>query len=162
MPAKTNRKKSTTYTKRPLEKSSSEASAKDRWLSLGRATGRGLLASLLSLLLLCTAGAAAAFSSADPDALVTSISLGVMFLSALIGGLFAFRSLRRAPFVCGLLCGLCLLLASAFLGLFLPDALGDTWPTALRWGLRGGMLGFSVLGAVMGSYAPKKKKRKKR
>ena len=162
MAAKSNRKKSTTYTKRPLEKSNSEASAKDRWLSLGRATGRGLLASLLSLLLLCTAGAAAAFSSADPDALVTPISLGVMFLSALIGGLFAFRSLRRAPFVCGLLCGLCLLLASAFLGLFLPDALGGTWPTALRWGLRGGMLGFSVLGAVMGSYAPKRKRRKKR
>lgn len=162
MPAKTNRKKSTPYTKRPMEKSNPNAPAKDRWISLGRATGRGLLASLISLLLLCTAGAAAAFSSADPDALVAPISLGVMFLSSLIGGLVTFRSQRHAPLLCGLLCGLCLVLASGFLGLFLPDSLRGGWPAALRWGLRGGMLGFSVLGAVIGSYAPKKKRRKKR
>lgn len=162
MSDKTKRKQRTAYPKHSSNKTGTDSPARNRWASLGRATGRGLLASLISLLLLCTAGAAVAFSSADPDALVTPISLGVMFLSCLIGGLVTFRSQRQAPLLCGLLCGLCLVLSLGFLGLFLPDSLRGGWPTALRWGLRGGMLGFSLFGAVIASYAPKKKRHKKR
>ena len=162
MSTKATARNNSSHKKRLSTPQNQDVSAGGRLLFLGRATARGLLASLITLFVLCTAGAAAAFATADPDAYLLPVALGVMLLSALTGGLFAYRSYRRAPLLCGLLCGGCLLLATAFLGLFLPDSLSGGWQTPVQWGLRGGTLAFSALGALIASYTPKRRRRKRK
>ena len=131
-------------------------------LRLAKATARGCLFALLATIVLSAITAAVAYATADPDALVVPLSLCVMAISPLIGGLVTYRSCRISPLLCGALSALALLFFYFVLSYLLPDELRGQWPSGLRWGLRGGVLAFSLIGAVMGAYAPKKRKRKRR
>ena len=155
-------RKRKSYTKRPVSQASGQISHSGSWSSLAGAVGWGVLISLISLVVLCTVGAGIAFSTADPDALVSPLALGAMLLSPLAGGVVTYRRHRNAPLLCGLLCGLGLLILTAPAGLLWQGAQSSAWSPLLCWGLRGGMIGFCMLGAVIGSYAPRKRRRRRR
>lgn len=155
-------RKRKSYTKRPVSQAAGQSSLGGSWSSLGRAVGWGILIALISLVVLCTVGAVVAFSTADPDAIVTPLALGAMLLSPLSGGLITYRRHRNSPLLCGLLCGLGLLIVTTLAGFLWRDAQPNTWGSLLRWGLRGGIVAFCILGAVIGSYAPRKRRRRRR
>ena len=127
---------------------------------------KGAVLSLLALFLLAALAALAAYSAPDPDALTTPLSLGVLALAPLLGGFIAYRMGRRrgcpSPVASGLLCGGITLILLFAASLCLPDSLRGQWSPSLAWGLRGTVLAFGVLGAVMAGYAPRKKRRRKR
>ena len=155
-------RKRKSYTKRPESHGFGQASFEGGWSSLGRAVGWGVLLSLILLVVLCTIGAIVAFSTADPDAITAPLALGAMLLSPLAGGVITYRRHRTSPLLCGLLCGLGLLIVTGLAGLLWQDTQPNAWSSLLRWGLRGGMVAFCILGAVMGSYAPRKRRRRRR
>ena len=123
---------------------------------------RGALIGLGASTLLCCLAAAALLSTADPVALITPVALGACSLSALLCGWICQKSARMAPLVCGAAGGALFVLLIAAFGLCLPDNLQSSWPSALAWGLRGGILVFSILGAVLADSAPRKRKKPRR
>ena len=127
-----------------------------------KATARGCLFAVALSVVLSAVTAAIAYATADPDALLVPLALCVPALSSLIGGLATYRACRTSPLLCGALNALALMLAYFMLSYLLPDELRGQWPSGLRWGLRGGMLAFSMLGAVMGAYASKKRVKRRR
>ncbi len=131
---------------------------------LARGTLRGIITATLGGAVLSLACTAIAYTNADPDALITPLALGTLAVSAAAGGFATWCSCRTAPLVCGSLCGLSLLLIFFFFSCFLPDALRGGTSDALSWGLRGGVMVFCLLGALMAANMPKKGrgKRKKR
>ncbi len=111
----------------------------------------------LVLLLIVTA---VAYANPDPDRLTTPLSLCALGLTALLGGLVAARRGRGQPLLGGLLSGLLIALLLLGLSLFFGDearaqlTLGVSSP--IRWGLHGGVVALSLLGAKLGSRrAPK-------
>lgn len=128
----------------------------------GKATAHGCLISLAATAVLSALAAGIAYATADPDALVMPLALCVLALCPLIGGLVTYRARRASPLLCGVFNGLGLLFVYFVLSYLLPDALRGAWPSGIRWGLRGGVMAFSLFGAILGSYAPKKRRRKRR
>jgi putative membrane protein (TIGR04086 family) len=127
-----------------------------------KATARGCLIALAATAVLSAVAAGIAYATADPDALVMPLALCVLALCPLIGGLVTYRSRRASPLLCGAFTGLGLLFVYFVFSCLLPDALRGAWPSGIRWGLRGGVMAFSLLGAILGSYAPKKRRKKRR
>lgn len=125
---------------------------------------RGIITATLSGMALSLAATAAAYTSANPDLLIMPLALGTLAVSTTAAGFAAWRSCRMAPLACGSLCGLSLLLIFFFFSCFLPDSLCSGMPAALSWGLRGGVMVFCILGALMAANMPKRGrgKRKKR
>ena len=127
---------------------------------------RGALFTLLALFLLAALAALGAYSMQDPDAWTAPLSLGVLALSPLLGGFMTYRMGRQqggiSPLAGGLLCGGITLVLLFAASLCLPDSLRGQWSPSLAWGLRGTVLAFCMLGAVMAAYAPRKKRRRKR
>lgn len=127
---------------------------------------RASLCALCTLLVLSVCAAAVAYAAPDPDARTMPLSLCVLALSCLFGGWTAFRRGRRTgstvPILCALLCGILLIVLLFGLSLCLPDGLRGQWPPSIAWGLRGGMLVFCLLGAVMASYAPRKRRKRRK
>lgn len=110
----------------------------------------------LVLLLIVTA---VAYADPDPDRLTTPLSLGALGLTALLDGLVAARRGRGQPLLGGLLSGLLLALLLLGLSLFFGDearaqlTLGAS--ALVRWGLHGGVVALSLLGAKLGSRRAK-------
>lgn len=160
---KASRKRSSTP--RPSSRTARIPNAGESSLSPARfakATLRGILLAIASATLLSAGAAGIAYATADPDALVTPLSLCVIALSSLIGGLVTYRTLRASPFLCGAACGLGLLFIFFVISCLLPDTMRGQWPSGLSLGLRGGMLAFSLLGAILASYAPARRKHKRK
>ncbi len=131
-----------------------------------RAGLRGALFAIIALVVLAIAAAAAAYGTQDPDSMTTPLSLCVLALAPLAGGWIAYRAGRRrgctSRLLCGLLCGAIMLAFLFCLSLCLPDGLRGQWPPSLAWGLRGGILAFCSLGAVMAAYAPRRRRKRRR
>ncbi|MBR0442760.1 MAG: TIGR04086 family membrane protein [Clostridia bacterium] len=129
-----------------------------------RATMHGCIAAVATGAILSLVCALIAYACADPDAVLPPLALGVIALCALAAGLFSWRKARSSPLLCGALSGLSLMLLAFFFSCFLPDTLRGTIPASMSWGLRGGMLVFCVLGAIMAANMPRgnKVKRKRR
>lgn len=123
---------------------------------------RGMLSALVCALLLSLLATAIAYASADPDRLVLPLGLGVLALASVTCGLVTRRASHLSPLLCGFLGGLALLILSFVLSWLLPTALRGGFSPAMTWGLRGGTLAFSLLGASMGANLPKKKRRPRR
>ena len=127
---------------------------------------RGSLYTLSALLPLSALAALAAYSTRDPDAWTTPLSLCALALAALLGGWMTYRIGRRrgchSRLAGGLLCGGMTLMLLFALSLCLPDSFGRQWPASLVWGLRAGVPAFCTLGALMAGYAPRKRKKRRR
>ncbi len=117
----------------------------------------------LVLLLIVTA---VAYANPDPDSLTTPLSMAVLGLTALLGGLVAARRGQTAPLLCGLLAGLLFTLLLLVLTLFFSDdartqlTLGLSSP--VLWMLHGGVVLLSALGGKLGSRRATKSKHQKR
>ena len=131
-------------------------------LLLARAVLRGVLCATGVVLVLSLVAAAVAYAGANPDRLITPLGLAVLAVAALICGMVTRRAARRSPLLCGSLGGLALLCVWFSLSCLLPDDLRGSFPTGVGWGLRGGTLFFSLLGASMGANLPKKRRRRSR
>lgn len=115
-------------------------------LALAWSMGLGLIASF--------AATAIALATADPHALLSPLACAVAALCALVCGFLTRHRSRMSPLLCGALSGALLVVLFWLLGVLFPA--DRAWPTALAWGLRGGMLVFSLLGASLGANLPKK------
>lgn len=97
---------------------------------------------------------AVAYGSPDPDALTTPLSLSVLGLTSLLGGLVASRRRGTRPILCGLLLGLLwTLLLWAVSLLFGDEARSQLtlgFPAPALWGLHGGAVLISMLGGKLG------------
>lgn len=130
-------------------------------LQLARALALGSLVSCALALALSLVGAAVASANADPESLLFPLSIAITATAALAGGFVTRRAARLSPLVCGLLHGAVLLLITLALAC-LGESENASASETVRWGLRGGMLAFSFLGALLGANLPKSKKRKRR
>ncbi len=131
-------------------------------LYLARALVRILPLTLAVGLVLSLAAAVFAYSRPDPESMILPLALCITLLLSLLGGWLTFRTCRRACLLCGLAFGASLVLLFCIIAYLLPYDTKNVWPAGIRWALRGGMIAFSVFGALMGSYAPHKKRKKKR
>ena len=151
--------------KRPIAASGTAASTQPNTLAhLAKATLRGSAWGLISSLVLSLLSALIAYLNADPDALLWPLALGSLALSCIIAGFFSQRAWRAAPLISGGVCALALLMVFWLLGALLTDGVRASLSAGLRWGMRGGAVGFCILGALMAANMPRGKrvKRKKR
>ena len=121
-------------------------------LALAWSLAFGLLASF--------AATGIALATPDPNALITPLACGVSAVCALLCGFLTRHRARLSPLLCGAIAGAVLVALFWLMGALFPA--DRAWPAALAWGLRGGMLVFSLLGASLGANLPKKKRRPKR
>lgn len=118
----------------------------------------------LVLLLIVTA---VAYANPDPDSLTTPLSMAVLGLSSLLGGLVAARRGQHKPLLCGGMLGLLFVLLLLVGSLFFSDEARESLtlglPTPLLWGLHGGVVLLSALGGKLGSRrsTPNRRSRKR-
>ena len=150
--------------RRSIKDNTTSATIQSTPLLFAHATLRGSIAATLCAAILSLVTALISYMNADPDSLLTPLALAVLAISATIAGFVAWRSARTAPLLCGVLCGLILILLFFFFSCFFPDSLRSSWSPGLLWGLRGGVMLFCVLGAIMAANMPtsKRAKHKKR
>lgn len=129
---------------------------------VAKALIRTLPFTLAAGLVLSFAAAAFANSRPDPDAVLLPLALCITSLISLLGGLLTFRAARRASLVCGLTFGASLVLLFCAISFLLPHRAALSLSGGIRWAMRGGMIAFSVLGALLASYAPRKKRKKRK
>ena len=111
--------------------------------------------SLLCGLVLLSVMAGLALTQSDPNALTTPLSLAVLGLSAVAGGLICSRRCGESPLLCGLIFGLLLVLLMWGASLFFSDgslSMGLSLPVSLL--LRGAVVALSCVGARMGAPRP--------
>jgi putative membrane protein (TIGR04086 family) len=122
----------------------------------------GLLAMLISGLLLITVTAAIAFACPDPASLTAPLSLLSLMLSELVGGFVCSKLSKGHPLVCGLVCGavcaLCMLLLSP-ITFGAPSSEYGFWQGAL---LHLYAVGFSLIGSYLGNIKLGRGKPRKR
>ena len=111
-------------------------------------TGIALLSAML-LLFLC---AGICYSTADPDALTTPLSLSALYLSATIGGFASVRRNRGGALFCGALCGALLILAFLMINLCFHTTHARSFLPIIAVLLRAVILLFSVLGGFLGLH----------
>ncbi len=130
------------------------------WFRLFTGIMRGCAGLLVSGALLSFLGALIAYSQDDPDARLLPLSLAVLFLSLMAGGFIASRTSRQSPLLCGIGVGLMAFPIQFLLSCLLPDNLDGGWNgnTAILWFIRAGMLIFGLLGALLGGYAPRRRR----
>ena len=151
--------------KRPTATMGAATSNRESTLArLAQATLRGGVGGLVTALVLSLIGALIAYLNADPNALVWPLALGSLALSCIVAGFLAQKTYRSAPVVSGGVCALALLIVFWLLSALLPDGMGNSLSAGVRWGMRGGAVGFCVLGSLMAANLPRGKrgKRKKR
>jgi putative membrane protein (TIGR04086 family) len=122
----------------------------------------GLAAFAVSGIALVTLGCLIAYSNPDPDTLIFPLALLALLPSSFIGGLVSAKKTADAPVACGVVCGCVCMLFMMLLSLVLytaPSSGYSFWQGAM---LHLCAVGFSLLGALMGSIKPKAKKRKRR
>ena len=101
--------------------------------------------------MLISCAAAVAFTRADPDALITPLSLIALLLSAFAGGFTTARRTGSAPILCGILCGGVITVFSMIAALILRGVTGsgyELWQAAI---LHGATILFSILGSFAGN-----------
>ena len=122
----------------------------------------GLGVNLVCGILLVTISAAIALFYNDPLSLMIPLSLLSLLVSNFLGGFSSSKIAKEAPFVCGLVCaamwGVLSLIVS--LALFFAPSSGYSLLQSLL--LHAISAVFSVLGALCGSYKPKKNPRNHR
>jgi hypothetical protein len=118
-------------------------------LALGWSLALGLLASF--------AATGIALAAPDPNALLAPLACGVSAVCALACGFLTRHRARLSPLLCGVLSGALLVALFWLMGALFPS--DHAWASPIAWGLRGGMLVFSLLGASLGANLPKKKRR---
>ncbi len=116
------------------------------------------LAWSLCLGLVASFGATAiALAAPDPNALIAPLACAVAAVCALLCGFLTRHRARLSPLWCGLAAGGAMVALFWLMGALLPS--DHAWPAGVAWGLRGGMLVFALLGALLGANLPKKRRR---
>ena len=123
----------------------------------------GMAVSLLCSLFLLLVGSLLCLRAKDPGAPVLPVGLGILYLSATVGGIFSARIQRNAPLLCGALCGALLMLLLFLLSLALSSSENRQFSFGFSLLLRLLIPFFSILGAKMGEKrktSPKRRRKK--
>ncbi len=126
-----------------------------------RAVLRGVGVAMALLLIGSLIATLIAFTSSDPAAISLPLSLCVLALCAVGGGVICGRTYRHAPLLCGALLGGVLLLLFFLSGALFPDALIGAHSQGLAMGLRAGVVVFCILGSTLGQTAPKRRRKRR-
>lgn len=134
----------------------SEPSKEGRFTTVLMAALFALPVTMIIGLVLLLVVAVVAYNQPDPDSLTTPLSLGVLGLTSVLGGLVAARRGGSRGLLCGFLSGLLFTLLILSLSLFFGDEarsqLALSCSPLLTWGLHIGVVFLEILGAAIGSH----------
>ena len=126
-----------------------------------RSTLRGFLVSLAIGAALTLILSVVVYSLADPNRYITPVSFCILYVTSLFGGFFSSRFNRGSALLCGLLNAAMLLAAMLVVSLLFSGKYSADHSPALAVGLRGVAALLSVLGAMIGTHKPPKKRKRK-
>ena len=119
----------------------------------------GMAASLVSALVMMLLGTLIALLCPDPGAAARVAGYVTLYLSAFVGGFYAYRRCRAYPLLCGLYTGLFYTALTLLLSLILRfDGAGLS--PALAFLLRLPIIAAAIGGGVAGAYSPKKPRKR--
>ena len=95
----------------------------------------------------------------DPLAWIAPLALGILCMAAIAAGCMTRQLHRHAPITCGLLSGAFLLVLCMVLSLFLPSS---EQASGRDWWIRLLVPMFAVMGAHIGHFRPKGRRRRRR
>lgn len=138
------------------------ATANDQQMQGEHALTTAVMAALFALpftalvgLILLLIATAVAYANPDPDALTTPLSLGVLGLTSVLGGLISARRGQARPLLCGLFSGLLLTLTLFALSLCIGGegngSMTLNLPPLAAWGLHAAVVVLEMLGAKLGA-----------
>jgi putative membrane protein (TIGR04086 family) len=122
----------------------------------------GLIAALLSGILLISVSCAIAYANPNPEALTLPLALASLMVSMFVGGFVCSRLTGSAPLFCGIVCGGMITLCTMLLALCLvgaPSIEYGFWLSAL---IHAFAIMFCSLGALMGNMKRRPKPMSKR
>ena len=122
----------------------------------------GLLSFIGCGLVLISVAAVVAYSNADPDAIISPISLAALFPAAFAGGFTTVKRTGGSPLLCGVLCGGIITIFSIVASLLLRGTISsgyELWQASI---LHGATVLFSTLGSFAGNAKRKVNPRKHR
>ncbi len=129
-------------------------------VSVFKSSLMGFAAALASALVLWIAASAIAYANDDPDSVVGALGLGVIYISALIGGFVSVRQNKKDALLCGIVSGAMLALCFFVISLFFADG-SSSYSFLIELILRGAMLLMSVFGAFAGLNRGNKRRRRR-
>ena len=118
----------------------------------------GALCGMLSSLVLLFIVALICYRSPDPDALLSPLALGALFVSSFVSGFAALRRNRTSALLCGAAAGILLALFFLALSFFFVGKTEDALSPVLSWLIRAAMIPVAAVGGFAG--LPRKKKRR--
>ena len=127
-----------------------------------RGSAFGLLFFILTGLLLLTAVSLVAYSTHDPNSLISPLSLAALLPAMFAGGFVTTKKVGSSPALCGFVCGTLITLSTiaASLALHVLSSSGySLWQSALLHGIA---IVFCLLGSFAGNYKTKPNPKKRR
>ena len=121
----------------------------------------GTAAALVAALVMILIGALIALLCPDPGAAARIVGYAVLYLSAFVGGFYAYRRCRAYPLLCGLYTGLIYTALTIVLSLILRLEQGGV-SAFLAFLLRLPIVVSAIVGGVSGSYSPKRRRKRRR
>ena len=120
----------------------------------------GLAASLITAVLLALVFAGVSLLFEDTSTAAKYFGFATLYISALVGGFFAQKRCKGAPFAVGLISGVVLFATVSVLSLVIPFDFSSGWSPLTSWLLRLPVIVLSVAGALLAEYKPKKRRRR--
>ena len=147
-------------TRTPFQKKHRPSENSDLFSVLLKNTAFGMLFALLCAATLSFIGSLVCLRLSDPLSAIQPMGLSILYVSALLGGILTVRRHEKKALLCGVLCGLFLLIFFWILSLFFR---GDgSFSFSLRLLLRVLIVLFSILGACLGQKRQTRRPRRKR
>lgn len=122
----------------------------------------GLLSAIATTAILTTVACVAAYSSSDPTVLTLPLSIAVLLISNLVGGIVTSKLTNGSPLMCGLVCGTAITAAMLIASLMLFNATATDRTFFESAFLHVSAVCFCILGAFIGDIKLKRDPRRKR
>lgn len=148
-------------TKKHRTKHFSESLPKTKSGGIIRSTLRGYLFSLAIGTVMTILLSAVVYSLSDPNRYITPVAFCILYISALLGGFFSARFNRGSALLCGGLYALMMLATMFLISLLFSNNFSSDLSLLPAIGLRGIAAALSIVGAMVGTHQPSKKRKRK-
>ncbi len=148
--------------RRHIERKKNREGADSGAVSVLKNALKGVLFAIPIMLLLTLIAAYIAYTREDPNSAVGVFSFTILYISALLAGLFASKGGKESPLLSAALSGVML----AFILLIVSFFFGEEYSAGYGWGIglliRSSLVAVSALGGFIGIHKVNSKRRKRR
>ena len=148
--------------RRHIERKKNREGADSGAVSVLKNALKGVLLAIPIMLLLTLIAAYIAYTREDPNSAVGALSFTILYISALLAGLFASKGGKESPLLSAALSGVML----AFILLIVSFFFGEEHSAGYGWGIglliRSSLVAVSALGGFIGIHKVNSKRRKRR